>query len=376
MSFGIRRIEMLPNDTPDPTARPYTFSVNGRKIYAKGWNWVPMDVLYGVERPAKLERLLQLARRAHVNLLRVWGGGLIEREAFYDLCDRYGIMVWQEFIQSSSGVDNCPSDDPAFVAMMVGEAERIIPRKRNHPSLAVWCGGNELMPAPEQPADDSLPVLAALHDVVRRLDADRHWLPTSASGRLSSNSLVNIAQDPLGMHDVHGPWEHQGLTGQYALYNQGASLFHSEFGVEGYTNLKTIEAHVAPAHRWPATRDNPVLYHTASWWIKEATIRETFGEVPDLPHLVLASQFLQADGLRYAVEADRRRQYRNSGTLPWQFNEPFPNVACTSAVDYHAQPKPVYYAVARAYEGLHVSARFATQAWGGLRDVRGGSMGL
>src|SRR5690606_37574647 len=91
--FGIRKIEFAPNQTDDPTARPYTLVVNGQRVYIKGWNWVPMDVMYGVERPAKLERLLTLAQRAHVNLLRVWGGGLIEKEAFYNRCDELGILV-------------------------------------------------------------------------------------------------------------------------------------------------------------------------------------------------------------------------------------------------------------------------------------------
>ncbi|MBN2472396.1 MAG: hypothetical protein JXN59_16845, partial [Anaerolineae bacterium] len=93
--------------------------------------------------------------------------------------------------------------------------------------------------------------------------------------------------------------------------------------------------------------------------------RETFGEIADLETLARATQFLQASGLRYAVEANRRRKYQNSGSLPWQFNEPYPNATCTSAVDYFGQPKPVYYAVAQAYEPAHVSAAFATFAWGG-----------
>jgi beta-mannosidase len=364
-TFGIRRIEMVANDTPDTSARPYTLVVNGQKVYTKGWNWVPMDVFFGVDRPQKLARLLTLARRAHVNLLRVWGGGLIAKEDFYEACDRYGIMVWQEFIQSSSGIDNIPPDDPAYIAMLVNDAEQIIRAKRNHPSLAIWCGGNELMSAPDVPADDRLPALSALHGTVQRLDPDRQWLPTSASGPHSGNCLEQIAADPQGMHDVHGPWEYQGLTEQYTLSNQGACLFHSEFGVEGYTNLKTLEATIGPEHRWPATRENLIYYHTASWWIKEKMLAATFGDLPDLPTTVRATQFMQADGLRYAVEADRRRKWHNSGTLPWQFDEPYPNTACTSAVDYYAQPKPVYYAVARAYEPLHLSARFDTLAWAG-----------
>lgn len=362
-TFGIRRVELVANETADTTARPYTFVVNGRRLYIKGWNWVPLDVMYGVERPEKLERLLTLARRAHVNLLRVWGGGLIEKEAFYDLCDRHGIMVWQEFIQSSSGIDNHPSHDSEFVRMMVREAGQIIPRKRNHPSLVIWCGGNELQDERGKPLDDGAPVLGALHQVVERLDLHRHWLPTSPSGPTFGNSLEAIARDPLSLHDVHGPWEHQGLTAHYTLYNQGTSLFHSEFGVEGITNLSALNASISKASQWPVNCDNPVFFHRGAWWIKESRLEEAFGEIGDIETLVAASQLLQAEGLRYAVESNRRRKYQNSGSLPWQFNEPYPNSHCTSAVDYYAEPKPAYYAVARAYEPVHVTAQFPTQAW-------------
>src|SRR5688500_9903600 len=91
---------------------------------------------------------------------------------------------------------------------------------------------------------------------------------------------------------------------------------------------------------------------------------QTFGELNTVEEFVRATQFTQADGLRYALESDRRRKYHNSGTLPWQFNEPYPMAACTSAVGYVASPKPVYYAVSPAYDLLLVSARFPTSAWG------------
>lgn len=362
--FGIRRIAFTPNQTPDPAARPYTLVVNDRRVYIKGWNWVPVDALYGVQRPAKLRRLLGLARRANVNLLRVWGGGLIEKEVFYDLCDRLGILVWQEFIQSSSGIDNNPPEDPEFIRFMVQEVRQIIPRKRNHPSLAIWCGGNELQNEQDQPLDERHPMLAALQSVVQELDPDRLWLPTSPTGRVFGNTLENIARDPTGLHDVHGPWEHQGLERHQLLYNQGTSLLHSEFGVEGITNLKTLDRVISKQNQLPVSLDNPVWFHLGSWWVKQASWRATFGKIDDLERLVLATQFLQADGLRYAVEADRRRKYQNSGTLPWQFNEPYPMAACTSAVDYYAHPKPVYYAVAEAYAPVHISAKFPLQAWG------------
>lgn len=365
VTFGIRRITFVPNDTPDLSARNYTLTVNGRKCFIKGWNWVPLDALYGVERPAKLEELLTLAQRAHVNLLRVWGGGLIEKESFYTLCDRLGLLVWQEFIQSSSGIDNTPPQDEAFIAMLVREAASIIPRKRNHPALVLWCGGNELMSAPDKPLNETHPALAALRESVTRLDPDRYWLPTSSSGPEFSNGLETIARNPLGMHDVHGPWEHQGLTQQFALYNAGQSLLHSEFGVEGITNRRTLDAVIAPEHQDPISLDNPLWMHLAAWWVKAPMWQKLFGAFPDVATAVRATQLMQADGLRYAIEADRRRKWHNSGTLPWQFNEPFPMAACTSAVDFFVRPKPAYYAVAQAYEPVHVAARFARQAWAG-----------
>lgn len=367
-SFGIRQISLAQNESAEPAALPYTLIVNGRKIYAKGWNWVPMDVMYSVPRPAKLERLLTLACRAHVNLLRVWGGGLIETEGFYEQCDRLGIMVWQEFIQSSSGIDNIPPSSADYIQAVTEAAEQIVPRKRNHSSLAIWCGGNELSGGVEQPLDDSHPVLEALKAVVKRLDPDRLWLPTSPSGRVFSNSLESIAMDPSALHDVHGPWEYQGVTGQCDLYNRGSSLLHSEFGVEGITNLRTLNATLQTEQQLPVTLDNPYWFHRGAWWVKRPMWDRTFGELNGIEELVLATQFMQADGLRYALEADRRRKYHNSGALPWQFNEPYPMAACTSAVDYYARPKPVYYSVSRAYAPLLLSARFPTQAWEGFEQ--------
>lgn len=363
--IGIRTVEFVANEDAAPDALPYTLVVNGRKFYINGWNWVPIDVMYGVPRPEKLERLFTLAQRAHVNLLRVWGGGLIETEAFYEQADRRGILVWQEFIQSSSGIENDAPRDPDFIDFMVREAEQIIPRKRNHPSLAIWCGGNELQTGDDLPADDTHPMLAALKATVHRLDPDRMWLPTSSSGPGFMNSLANIERDPQALHDVHGPWEYQGVTAQYTLYNRGASLLHSEFGVEGMTNRKALDATIAPEHQWPVTLDNVLWQHLGAWWVKAPLWREVFGDTADTETLRRATQFMQAEGLRYALEADRRRQFHNSGTLPWQFNEPYPMAACTSSVDYYAQPKPVYYAVAKAYEPVHVSAQYPTLAWAG-----------
>lgn len=360
--FGIRRIEWAYNEKADPEALPYTFVVNGRKTYIKGWNWVPADVLYGTVSDESLDHYVELAHRAGVNLLRVWGGGLIEKDRFYDLCDRYGIMVWQEFNQSSSSLDNKPSENPEYIRMMVEEAKVAIRRKRNHPSLALWCGGNELEGWDKLPLNDEDPVLAALKQVVETHDPGRLWLPCSSSGKMPFNGINTLRNHPERLHDVHGPWHHQGLKDHY---NIGACLLHSEFGAEGLTNLKSIERTVPESSRWPVTLEEPVWYHLGAWWVKEDKWREMFGEIGDLETMVEATQYVQAEAVRYALERNRTRQFQNSGSLPWQFNEPHPMAACTSAIDYYGRPKALYYAVAGAYEEVLVSAKVPMQVWAG-----------
>lgn len=341
-----------PAPAPGPAAAPrarlhddWTLGVDGGREVIKGWNWVPLDALYGVPRPAKLERLLRLAAGSGANLIRVWGGGLLETDEFYELCDELGLAVWQEFSQSSSGIESVPSDDPAFVRMLADDAKQIVPRLRCHPSLAVWGGGNEL------DGDDATPALAALREVVREFDPERAWRATSPAG-----------------DDVHGPWEHQGLREHYALYDDGRPCrLHSEFGVEGLTNRRAHEALIREERRWPADRSNPVYEHLGAWWNNAPFVQRCFGGcIDDLETLRRASQWLQYDGLRYAVEA-RLRQ--GIGVIPWQLNESYPNAWCTAVVDWHGEPKPAYHGVRRAYLGAP-SARFATCVWGGEREVR------
>ena len=248
---------------------------------------------------------------------------------------------------------------------MKREAEHIIPRNKHHPCLALWGGGNELSGPDNTMITMQEPVIRVLADAVKRLDPSRYFLESSPTGRIFNNTLENIEKDPEGLHDVHGPWEHQGLTEQYTLYNAGTSLLSSEFGVEGMTNYDTLSKNMAESHMWPPSRDNEYYFHRGSWWNNYPLIQECFGgEIKEIRTAVKASQFLQYEGLKYAVEANRRRALRCSGTFPWQFNEPYPNNTCTCSVDYYASPKPVYYGVRKAYAPDTLTAAFASQTLG------------
>ncbi|WP_431219458.1 glycosyl hydrolase 2 galactose-binding domain-containing protein [Leifsonia xyli] len=365
-TVGFRTADLVPNPGAPGGALPFTAVVNGVRVPLLGWNWTPADTLFGSIDDARIEHMLRLAAESGARLIRVWGGGLIETEHFYATCDRLGLLVWQEFSQSSSGMQSAPSTDPAFVELMRAEAEALIPTRVHHPSLMLWGGGNELDEGGVPLSDERSPVLAVLSEAVARLDPDRGWLPTSPTGPEFHNRLDRIHANPDGQHDVHGPWEHQGLVGQYTLANAGTSLAHTEFGVEGMTNLRSLEALVPEGDRWPADRTNPVYRHLGEWWNNADQVIGLFGGRPDaLETLNRASQLLQATGLQYAVEADRRRAPRSSMVLPWQLNESFPNAWCTAAVDFRGDPKPAFFAVARAFGRRRATLRVARAVWAG-----------
>ncbi|MGC8667541.1 MAG: glycoside hydrolase family 2 protein [Chthonomonadales bacterium] len=354
--IGFRSIQAVPNEGAPPEALPYTLVVNGKRIFLAGWNWAPIDQLYGPHHRKKYTHAIRLAKEAHCNLLRVWGGGLLEREHFYDLCDEAGILVWQEFPQSSSGIDNEPAHDAEYVAYCADQARQMVLRRAHHPSLALWCGGNELTNSDYRPLDASHPVLAALGQIVQELDPDRIYVPTSPSGPVFAADPANTGR----MHDVHGNWLYMGDPQHYTFYNEIDPLLHSEFGCEGPANLRTLARVLSPSFLWPPDRTNPAWVHHGAWWINRERVEELFGKIEELPAFVFAGQWMQYEGLRYAVEASRRRAWRTSGCMPWQFNEAWPNTSCTNVMDYFGGLKPAYWAVRTAYAPLLVSARYSS----------------
>lgn len=366
--FGIRSFTWKHNPGRE-TKHPYLLCVNDKPVFINGINWVPYDVLYGVENAQKQRHLVQLAKNAGINMFRVWGGGLIEKSYFYRLCAENGIMVWQEFILSSSGIDNKTPQNPEFIDFMQQEAHGIVQKRRNETALCVWGGGNELQTDDGLPLPEDDPLLQALGRTVAQLDATRTFLPTSPYGGMFLNTLQNITEAPTQQVDVHGPWEHQGFAGHCKLYNAGTSQLHSEFGVEGMTNQYALDQTISEQNQWPAGKDNEIYFHRGAWWTNDALVQEMFAGISSAPKMRLASQYLQYEGMKYAIERNRSRMPECSGNFPWQFNEPYPNAFCTSHIDYFGQPKPVYYGVKKAYAPFCVAARFASPCLAGAENL-------
>ena len=356
-NVGFRTVEFVRNENSPEDSLPYTIVLNGEKTYIKGVNFVPVDMSRAQFTKERYAALIASAKNMNVNLIRVWGGGVIETEDFYDLCDENGIMVWQDFTQSSSGIDNCATVEKDGIRNIARTAEYAVKRLRNHPSLVVYCGGNELMDK-WVPLDYSHPNIAMLKGIVDSEDGTRTMLPTTASGGLPNGDVLSVGK---GLHhDIHGPWTFMGNEEHYRYYNEMDSLLHSEFGADGFCNISAIEKMFSEEQRiLSEISDNYVWRHKAEWWDPMPLCEEIFGKSRDLKEQIPLSQYVQAEALRYAAEANRRRAFNNSGSIVWQFNEPYPNLCCTNVVDYFGEPKPVYYALKRAFAAVNPNMKYS-----------------
>ncbi len=354
--IGFRTREYIRADGAPEECLPYSVAINGQRLYIKGVNMVPLDIMYGRIQPEQSEHFLTLAKECGINLIRVWGGGLIESEAFYDCCDRLGLMVWQEFIQSSSGIDNVPSKDPEFLKLCKKTAIHAVRTKQHHPCLTFWCGGNELEDENRVPSTFEDANIAMLKEIVDTYDGETFMLPTSATG---FHEFLNI-ETPGKNYDVHGPWKYNGPTQHYTTFNRSDSQLHSEFGVDGMNNLDSISTVLSKENLKVQSMKNPVWRYHGEMWDTFDRDRELFGALPEeaLTTYIRSSQYVQAEGLRYAIEANRRRAFQNVGSIIWQFNEPWPNVAGTNLVDYYGQPKMAYYGVKAAFRKAYPNLQY------------------
>ncbi len=373
---GLKTVKLERNENTLNCIYNYTFVINGKKIYCKGLNLTPLDLLYGTVTRKRYENLLKLVKKANVNIVRVWGGGLIESEDFYDLCDRLGIMVWQEFIQSSSGINNVPSKIPEFLKLAERTAEFATKTRRNHVSLTVFAGGNELSSENnriiegqsfEVGVDFDDKNIEMLYNVVQKNCPFIPMLPSSPSG---DNRFLNIGLKGHN-HDVHGPWKYSGVVNHYTEVNNSDSLFHSEFGCDAMSSVSSLKKFLSPKNLNMSTvTENPVWKHHGEWW-DTGIYRDfaLFGKPADLNDYCEISQFMQAESLRYTLEGNRRRAFNNSGSIIWAGNEPYPNVFNTSVIDYYNTPKKSYKAVTRAFAKINPSIKYDKLLWNCGEDL-------
>jgi beta-mannosidase len=353
--LGLRTIEL--RQEPDEWGRSFTFVVNGQPFFVKGSDWIPADSFPTRITEATLEGLIRSAVETHQNMLRVWGGGFYEDERFYDLCDRYGILVWQDFIFSCSIY---PLDEPEFVENVHVEVVENIRRLRHRASLALWCGNNEM----EQGWVEwnwNKPKLQGLKAAYDRFfhhtlvewcaaeDPDHPYWPSSPSSNTPFENPNGQIQGDAHYWDVwHG-------RKPFTAYRNQYPRFMSEFGFQALPPLETIRTYAAEPD-WNMTSYIMEQHqkNASGNSLMVGQMLDTFRLPKDFESLVYLSLVLQAEGIRYGVEHWRRHTRRVSGTLYWQLNDCWP-VASWSSLDYFGRWKALHYAARRFYAPLMLS---------------------
>jgi beta-mannosidase len=210
------------------------------------------------------------------------------------------------------------------------------------------------------PVDFANRNIAALLGIVTQNCPHIPMLPTSASG---PQEFLDI-NHPGANHDVHGPWQYAGVTDQYKLFNKSDSMFHSEFGVDGMMPLRSMEKFLSKENLTVTNMtENCVWRHHGEWWDSSRRDNYVFGVPETLEQQIGRSQYIQAEGLRYGLEANRRRAYQNSGSIIWQINEPYPNICSTTLIDYYNETKPVFWQVGKAFAPLNVNLKYDKLIW-------------
>jgi beta-mannosidase len=331
-------------------ADPWICVVNGRAIFLQGVNWTPIRPNYADVTAADYELRIRTYTAMGCNVFRVWGGAFLETETFYDLCDRFGILVWQEFPLSSSGIDNWPPEDPKVAEELRPIVRSYIARRQHHASLLCWCGGNELQGALDGgkvgsglPTPATHPLLVMMAAQARELDPLRRFLHTSPSGPRAIGEEKDLGK---GQHwDTHGPWRPEADT----YWPKDDALFRSEVGATGASPMDILERYYEPGSLLPLDESNP-LWRRFGFWIQAEAFQKDRGRPPrDLAEYVAWSQQLQTVCIDRAARTIKRRFPRCGGIIIWMGHDPFPCPSNTAVLDFYGRPKPAAEALKKIF---------------------------
>ena len=357
--IGFRRVQLVMNSgawlnpVEFPKSRsvaPIQLEINGRKIFSKGSNWVNPDIFPGTLTPERYSELIDKALEINFNLLRVWGGGIVNKESFYDLCDEKGIMVWQEFPLACNNYRGTTE----YLATLEQESASIVKRIRTHPSLAIWSGGNELFNSWSGMTDQSL-ALRLLNSQCLHLDPQTPYINTSP--------LTGMGHGPYVFRDME--------TGDevFSIINRASNTAYTEFGIPSPSSVEILRKIIPENELWPPSPGTSWESHHAynAWmgdtWLMQEMIEDYFGKAENLEDLVANGQLLQCEGYKAIYEEARRQKPYCSMALNWCFNEPWPTAANNSLINWPMQPKPAFYAVGNSCRPVICSARITKFIW-------------
>lgn len=353
--IGLRTINI--NRTKDEWGESFTFEVNGIKIFSMGADYIIEDSIFSRCKRENTEKLIKSCIKANFNTIRVWGGAVFPEDYFYDLCDRYGLLVWQDLMFACSNYN--VTDE--FKASIKQETIDNVKRLRHHASLALWCGNNEEETAwvdwgwsetqsPKLKTDYIKQFEILLPEVKEEVDPNSfYWLSSPSSG----GSFFKPNDENYGDMHYWGVWHGRKPFTEFRNY---FPRFMSEFGLQSFPSLKTVESFTLPEdrnifsyvmenHQKSGTGNETILYY----------ISQTYKYPKDFDSLLFASQLIQAEGIKYGVEHWRRNRGRCMGAIYWQLNDCWP-VASWASIDYFGRWKALHYAAKRFFAPILVSA--------------------
>ncbi len=358
--IGLRNITLVTDK--DSLGSEFYFKVNGYPVFMKGANYIPQDPFPTKPDKSHYEFILNSAKQANMNMIRVWGGGIYEKDLFYDLCDEKGLLVWQDFMFACAMY---PGDD-SFLENAKQEAIYNVKRLRNHASIALWCGNNENQWAwqnwgwKENVAEDQSKEVAEmmwqsyedlfhtiLPDVVMQYDSNRqYWAssPSSAPGK-----KISFTDGDYHYWDVW--WGKK----PFENYNTAIPRFMSEYGFQSFPEFNSVKKYTSPED-YDIYSEVMKSHQRSS--IGNVTIEDYmkryYKEPKDFENLLYVSQLLQADGVNIGIEAHRRNKDRCMGSLYWQLNDCWPAVSWSS-IDYYGKWKALHYSAQKSFRNYLVS---------------------
>lgn len=335
----------------DQWGEEFAFMINGVKFFAMGADYIPEDCVYNRITRERMEYLVRSSVKAHYNCLRVWGGGYYPSDEFYDLCDEYGIIVWQDLMYACNVYDVTQEFEDSIAAETVDNVKRL----RHHASLGLWCGNNEIESAwaywgnyqtqsQYLRADYIKQFEYILPKALKKADDQTFFWPSSPS---SGGCFDEPGDENRG--DTHY-WEVWHGQKPFSDYQKYFFRFCSEFGFQSFPSEKTVYSYTEPqdrnifspvmeSHQKNDAANGKMLYYLA----------ENFRYPKDFESLLYVTQVLQAVAIKSGVEHWRRNRGRCMGTLYWQINDNWP-VASWSSIDYYGRWKALHYMACRFYE--------------------------
>ncbi|MCG6188727.1 beta-mannosidase [Maribellus maritimus] len=357
--IGIRTLELVREEDENGTS--FYFKLNGHPVFMKGANYIPNDVFLPRVSDDNYKKVVETARQSNCNMLRIWGGGIYENDIFYDLCDEAGILLWQDFMFACSMF---PGDE-AFLDNVKQEAIDNVKRLRNHPSIALWCGNNEILAAwkgwgwekaerakSEENADKIWQSYVdifhkVLPDVVKEYDPQRsYWGSSPSSGLGVPADLVNGDEHYWGVWWGKEPFE---------TYATHLARFMSEYGFQSFPEMASVEKYALPedydifsevmkSHQRSSIGNGTIEYY----------MNQEYNSPKDFESFLYVNHVLQAEGIKFGLEGHRRAMPYCMGSLYWQINDVWP-VASWSSTDYYQKWKALQYYVKKGFEPVLVS---------------------